>query len=291
MSGATVLLRPMTTADVPDGLRLSRASGWNQREEDWRALLALAPSSFIVAVSAGRVVGTGGSIHYRPAPDWVCMILVDPASRGQGIGTRIMEDVLARLAGAALVGLDATPSGRPVSLKLGFRDARPLVRLEAGGPSAPRDAASPTSGPAAVRPLVAADLPAVLAWDGEAFGAERAAVLRWALVDAPEYAWCVESAGRLDGYCFGRHGDTGEQVGPVVARTSATAGALVSACLGSHARRRFYVDVPRDRPGWLSALAALGFAEQRPFTRMYRGAGREPGRPGQVFAVVGPEFS
>ena len=51
-------------------------------------------------------------------------------------------------------------------------------------------------------------------------------------------------------------------------------------------RRRWFATWLRwriDHPG-------LGFAEQRPFTRMYRGEGTEPGRPQETFAVTGPEF-
>jgi len=33
--------RDMTEADLAEGLRLSRASGWNQTLADWRLLLSL----------------------------------------------------------------------------------------------------------------------------------------------------------------------------------------------------------------------------------------------------------
>jgi hypothetical protein len=41
---------------------------------------------------------------------------------------------------------------------------------------------------------------------------------------------------------------------------------------------------------WLQWLAAIGFIEQRPFTRMYRGVNRFPGVPEKQFAILGPEF-
>src|SRR2546425_12185512 len=132
----------MRLEDIPAGLRLCRASGWNQRDEDWRALLSLNPGGFIAAVGDGRVVGTGGAVRYGPALGWVCMILVDPESRSQGLGTRVMEEVLHRLDGVAVVGLDATPGGRLVYAKLGFRDARALARFDARALSAPPPATS-----------------------------------------------------------------------------------------------------------------------------------------------------
>jgi len=281
---SSVDLRPMRSEDIPDGLRLCRASGWNQREEDWREMLRSNPGGFVAAVVDGRVVGTGGAVRYGAGLAWICMILVDPESRSQGLGTRIMEEVLRRLEGAPVVGLDATPGGRLVYVKLGFRDARALARFEA------RTRVAPPTPASTVRPLTAADLPQVLAWDREAFGADRGAVLRWALAQAAEYAWCASAGGRLEGYGFGRHGHNADHIGPVVARQGAVARDLVQACLAPAAGRRFFIDAPREPAEWPQALAELGFAEQRPFTRMYRGDVGAPGRPGEIFAAMGPEF-
>jgi len=280
----------MGLEDVPDGLRLCRASGWNQREEDWRELLSLNPGGFLAAVTDGRVVGTGGAMRYGAGLAWVCMILVDPESRSQGVGSRLTEEVLKRLEGVAVVGLDATPGGRPVYLKLGLREARELARFDGRAPATAPTAPTAPRSTSAARAIAAADLPAVLAWDREAFGADRAGLLRWLFTQAPEYAWCAPGAGGFDGYCFGRHGHNAEHIGPVVARQAGVARDLVRACLAAHPGRRFFIDVPREPPEWTSALAELGFAEQRPFTRMYRGDAKEPGRPQELFAVTGPEF-
>src|SRR6185436_11355138 len=129
-SGAgSVTLRPMTVEDISDGLRLSGAAGWNQRESDWRFLLERNPGRFVVALRDGRVVGSGGAVCYRTSLAWVCMILVDPSERGHGIGTRIVSGVLARLSDMRSVGLDATPFGLGVYTRLGFVETSRLVRM------------------------------------------------------------------------------------------------------------------------------------------------------------------
>ena len=38
-------LRAMRAEDVPAAFELSAQAGWNQTEEDWRTLLALAPET------------------------------------------------------------------------------------------------------------------------------------------------------------------------------------------------------------------------------------------------------
>jgi len=274
----------MTGADVEDGLRLCRLSGWNQRAEDWQLLLRLGDGCFRVAVEHGRVVGTAGAARYGSRLAWICMVLVDPAARGRGIGTRLFEEVLGLVDDVEVVGLDATPAGRPVYAKLGFADAAGLLRMGTSLPAAGR------LDPGGAQPLTPARLKAVCALDHEVFGADRGAVLRWALETAPEYAWSLEEDGVLAGYCFGRHGHHSEHLGPVVARGAQAALRLVSAGLSRARAGRAIVDVPKGQAEWRGTLAALGFEEQRPLTRMYRGAPAGPGQPGLQLAIAGPEL-
>jgi GNAT superfamily N-acetyltransferase len=283
--------RDMTGADLEEGLRLSQASGWNQAIEDWRLLLSLGPGLFRVAVEGDRVVASGGAVHYGDALAWICMILVDPARRGYGIGTRVFDDVLALTRGFAIVGLDATPGGRPIYERTGFAEAYGLARMEREpGSSDPVGSGAPTEEGERVRPLAHADLEAVLAWDREAFGADRGRALEWALRCAPEYGWGAFGPAGLAGYVLGRHGRRFEHLGPLVARGVDTAEALAAACLLAFPARRFGIDAPTDRPDWQAVLHRRGFREARPFTRMYRSGEGDPGRRDVVFAVLGPEF-
>lgn len=276
--------RDMTEADLADGLRLSRASGWNQTLEDWRLLLALGPGLFRVGVECGRVVAAGGAVRYGDALAWICMILVGPESRGRGLGTRVFDEVLRRceaeLRAGRLraVGLDATPAGRGIYLQHGFLDGPGLVRMrvEATGRADP---------PEGVVPLEAPTLDRILEGDRQVFGADRGSVLRWAFDSAPELAWTT----RRGAYCFGRRGDHSDQLGPIVAEDRQSAIALARACLSLPRRRPLILDA-RSEPGWLAALSELGFREQRRFTRMYLGEARPAARPTLEHAVFGPEF-
>jgi hypothetical protein len=224
-------------------------------------------------------VGTAGAVAYGHELAWVCMVLVDPEARGRGLASRLVSDVLERVSGFTVVGLDATPKGRPVYARLGFVEGPPLARLEAGTerPAAPRARD--------VRALRDEDLASILRWDREVFGADRSRVLRFALASAPEYAWLHSGEGEVRGYCFGRHGHNAEQIGPVVARTADTAHGLVASALAARPDRRFFMDVTT---AGRAMGADLGFREQRPFTRMYRGQAVEG--PHVLYAVFGPEF-
>ncbi len=290
MPGAdAVVFREMTEADLADGLRLSRASGWNQTLDDWRLLLSLGPGLFRVGVAEGRIVASGGAVRYGGALAWVCMILVEPACRGGGLGTRVFDEVLERVrtaraaGGLRAAGLDATPAGRGIYLQRGFVDGPALVRMAA---TEPRSAAPPRQS----QPMRTCDLAAVLALDHDVFGAERGPLLQAALASAPALARVVRDGTRVLGYCFGRHGDRCDHVGPVVADDVATARDLVAACLAEPRGRSVIVDA-RVEPSWIAALEAIGFGAERPFTRMYLGDARPPGRPALEHAVRGPEFA
>jgi GNAT superfamily N-acetyltransferase len=291
--------REMTEGDLEDGLCLSRASGWNQTIEDWRLLLSLGPGLFRVATEEGHIVASGGAVCYGDALAWICMILVDPARRGHGIGTRIFDDVLdrtealVRAGGLRVVGLDATPAGRGIYAQRGFVDAGGLVRLRKGSGlelCSPEEVTIQDLTPMtpAVRPLTTEDLGAVLARDREVFGADRGAVLRWAFAAAPDLAWIARRDGTT-AYCFGRHGDHSDHVGPVVADDPMLARDLVAACLYRSRSRPLILDARTD-PTWLAGLAGMGFREQRPFTRMYRGETRPDAHPTLELALFGPEF-
>jgi hypothetical protein len=136
--------------------------------------------------------------------------------------------------------------------------------------------------------MLEADEARVLERDREVFGADRGRVLRRAREAAPEYAWCIGGAPTPLAYGFGRRGVRATHVGPIVADSPDAALDVVAASLAHQPGERFFLDAP-ERPEWRSALAELGFREQRPFTRMYRG-GRPRSRPEQSYAVFGPEF-
>jgi GNAT superfamily N-acetyltransferase len=275
--------RDLTPGDLEAGRQLSLAAGWNQTRTDWEWLLA-PPSVFRGALLGERVTGCAGAVLYGRELAWLCMVLVDPAFRGRGLGSELVRQVLQRLGDIASVGLDATPQGRAVYERLGFAAGCGLVRTLAE-PRSPADGATLT-GPA--RPLSTGDLAQVLAWDREVFAADRSQLLRHAFAAAPDYAWIVERNGAPEGYCFGRAGRSADQIGPVVARSNAAALQLVQAVRGRHPSRPFFMDAPAAGEV-LGALAEQGFTEQRPFTRMYRGTAAPALHP-ELVAIVGPEF-
>src|SRR5438876_3736574 len=115
------------------------------------------------------------------------MVLVDPESRGRGIGTRLLARAIEHLdaLGVSTLKLDATPQGEPIYAKLGFVSEYEIERWALDRSDGLREqnsdglarglAAVEHSGrsPAAAPPA----LEDVFRWDREVFGADRSALL------------------------------------------------------------------------------------------------------------------
>jgi GNAT superfamily N-acetyltransferase len=284
--------------DLDDALALSTTAGWNQRLDDWRMLLRLAPAGSFASVIEGRIIGTAIGIDYGGF-GWIAMMLVDPAYRGRGVGRCLLEAALGAVPPDRPIRLDATPLGRPLYERYGFTDESTLTRYVADVlPSrvlAPVDRRRKSLRADQMR---AADLHAVIHQDEEVFRGNRSAVLEWAWRSAPQYGKVVHSGTGLLQYCFGRQGRLFVQIGPIVAGDDESAEALVSAAMMWTGGRPIGVDVFDAQHRFSEWLLALGFQRQRPLFRMRRPAAGsssaiEPSSHPRFreFAILGPEFA
>ena len=231
----------------------------------------------------GSVVGTVTAIAYGDTVGWIGMMLVDPQYRRRGIATRLMRRAMEALETCRTIKLDATPLGKTVYEKLGFRDEYSLVRLIRA--HAPFD--MPSTG--GVSPLSAGNLDDISAMDKAAFGADRMNVLAPIAAVNPATAFRLDRDGVLGGYVLGRPGANFYQIGPLVADTPDNAVALAGTAMSVIGAAPIVVDVPADQLEFIGWLVSNCFREERPFIRMYEGENDSPGRPERVFAICGPE--
>jgi GNAT superfamily N-acetyltransferase len=295
MPNSATQIKPLTLSDLDGALTLSTTIGWNQRAEDWRMLLHIAPAASFAAVANGRVVGTAIGIDYGRF-GWIAMMLVDPAYRGRGLGARLLEQAMKALPPTLPIRLDATPLGRPLYQRFGFEDDVALSRHVTDAPAG-GDLAVPQAAGACIRPLTAAELPSVAEQDAHVFGGHRRRVIEWMMDSAPKYAWVAHDSSGRPQYCLGRAGLIFDQIGPVVARDAEVAKALVGAALRHAATKPVVIDAFDARETFAAWLRSAGFRVQRPLYRMCRpnvaGARADPYVPSDLieFAILGPEFA
>lgn len=259
-----IAFRRMTERDIPAGLALCRAAGWNQFERDWRLFLTLAPETTIVAEFDGSVAGTAALLDFHAGFAWISMVLVDPVYRGRGIGTALFERALELARDIPCVRLDASPEGRGIYRKYGFVDDYEITRLE--GVSAA--AVSITGRPP--------DFAHICELDRQAFGADRSAILR--------ASFDHDAVMQNNGFALARAGFLATHIGPIIAPHAEAARALLATLCTRHAGQKIFVDVPSQ------ASPLEGFVAKRRLIRMSRGLNPSPGKPEKQFAILGPEF-
>lgn len=272
---------------LPGCLRLSQSANWNQNEADWRLMLGFG-RGWGITLDDGTLAASTLALPYGARFAWVSMVLVLPEHRRKGYATRLLRVALADLAGQGRTPiLDATPAGRAVYVQEGFRDTWGFKRF------ALKAAAGAFGDDARVRPIVASDWTQILRLDLRAFGASREVLLRNLAARLPLAALVVEQDGSVQGFALGRDGREANQIGPLVAPDESIA-VMLFAAAASRLAAPTYIDIADHATALQSAAQALGFAVQRPFTRMVHGAGSAPAQaPGDaslVFCPAGPEL-
>jgi len=267
-----------------DALALSSDAGWNQTADDWRLLLSVAAVFGRIRRGDGALIGSAAALPLGARLSWIGMVLVAAPERRRGHGRDLMRRTIEHIeAAGAVAGLDATPAGRDLYRSLGFEAVGSLMRM--GCSALP----SPSGGGAGggVRRATAEDLPHICSYDAQAFGGDRASILRDIYRRRRESAFLAESGGRLSGFALARPGRLATQLGPLVADDANIAERLLRTTLASLSGP-VIADVFTGQRGVSDLLARLGFAEQRPFTRMLNGPAHLP--HDRTVLSAGPEL-
>ena len=234
---ASLPIRRLTPRDLTACADLSEDRGWPREEHKWGLLLS-AGTGYGVDDPAGGLITACVVTEYGPVgrPDLgaIGMVLVAERYARQGIGRRLMRHVLAEM-GTTPLTLHATPNGRPLYEELGFKvtGRAEMVR----GHFTPEGVAPAVS----TRPATAEDLPTILRLDEEVFGTVRTHVLTRLPAFADQLR-VAEENGRIIGYAAAWPNLNNQVVGPLIARDTEAAKALV-ASLAARTDRPLRTDI------------------------------------------------
>jgi GNAT superfamily N-acetyltransferase len=271
-------IEPIDSAESDAVWPLSIEAGWNQNVADWRFMLD-AGRGFGLRGADGKWEASSLVLPLGAKLAWISMVLVTKARRRGGVGTGLLKHCIAEVqASGAVAGLDATEQGRPIYLPLGFRDLYKISRWHFdGGARVP-----PANG---IRPMTAADLPAVLAYDRARSCMDRSQLLPHLAQRQPAMAFVAEAGG----FVLGREGRTAYSIGPVIADDEKTGLALVAKAAAS-APGPFIIDVPDAHAQVRAWLQRQGATNPRGYMRMTLGTAPGLDDPSHVFALAGPEL-
>ena len=270
----------MKAGDVDAAMQLKKTANWNQTAADWERILGLEPEGCFVDERAGTVTGTTTALRYGTDLAWIGMVLVLPRFRRAGIATGLMRHAMAwiRDRGVRVARLDATAMGRPLYLRLGFRDEEVIERWEK---TAPGEAAAHSARSGAFPERL-------LAVDRQAFGCDRSHLIRHLASDP-----AVDSVLGVSGFAFCRPGSEARQLGPCVAADAQEAESLLRDLISARPDDRFVWDFLPSNHAAGHLARRLGFRRSRKLVRMALTHGsQDPVRPtpSRVFAAAGFEF-
>lgn len=221
---AALPIRRLTLRDLTACADLSEDRGWPREEHKWGFLLA-AGKGYGIDDPVGGLVAACVVTEYGPygQPDLgaIGMVLVAERHARQGIGRRLMRHVLSVM-GTTPVTLHATPYGAPLYEELGFKVTGRAEMLRGhftpGGDAPAVD----------TRAATAEDLATILRLDEEVLGTDRTHLITRLPAFADQLR-VAEENGRIIGYAAAWPNMDTHVVGPLVARDTETARALITA--------------------------------------------------------------
>ncbi|MFD4026146.1 GNAT family N-acetyltransferase [Streptomyces sp. NPDC058576] len=290
-------IRRLNRGDLVPCADLCEDRGWPRDEHRWGLLLSAGTGYGIDAPDGKGLAGTCLTMPYGSDLTAVGMLLVAERYARRGLARRLMRHVLETV-GDTPLALYATEQGQPLYEDLGFspvgRAERVGGRFGAGGPDgSPSATASPSrtsstlpppASSVTTRPAAADDLQAMVRLDFPVFGADRTHLLA-RLPAFSDRLQVAEAHGELVGYAALWPSGHAEVVGPLIARDTATAQALVAA-LAATTDRPLRADVDARHEELLGWLAEHGLAPLSRTTVMTYGIPDLPGDAARRFAPL-----
>jgi len=267
---------------IPGGLLLSTEAGWNQIADDWRFMLS-AGTSYGFADGNDHLVASGLTVEFAHF-GWISMILVTAPYRRRGLATRLMGRCVDTLASQKLVpALDASPDGREVYRRLGFRDVGNSTRLVGTLASESKNTESH------IFKITAAEIAEIAAFDAQSSGTDRTTLLHHLWQRYPAAAYVTRRKGRIAGFVLARAGRMSAQIGPLVAEDDELAADLLARA-GSAINGPVCFDLFDQRTAVRAWLDQRGFRPVTRFIRMVFGETEIFPSDHRVYIIAGPEL-
>ena len=244
---------------------MAAAEGWNPGLHDGDTFHAADPNGFLVAESAGRVLGCISAVAYGEDFGFIGLFIVAPDWRGQGIGSFLWKAGMARLNGR-VVGLDGVPAQQDYYRRKGFELAWQNARF--AGVAQP----SVQKLDASIVPLPSVDFSALCADDRRVFPALREAFWRAWLTRPGTCGLAWMEQGRLAGWGVVRPCREGYKIGPLLADRPGIASALYDALSRQvPVDSAVFLDVPLPNGDALELVQERGLQRVFETARMYWG--------------------
>lgn len=270
-------MRAMRDTDLDGATALSAEMGWPYRCEDWHFALSLGRG--VVAECEGRLVASALWWPYGDAFATCGMVIVSPSMQRRGLGRALMTSLL-RDAGERAMLLNSTLEGLSLYRAFGFASIDTVhqhqARTSVNAPISLPDVGQ-------VRAAAPGDLPAIAEFDLYASGVPRGPLI--AELCKVGTTVVIKRDGNIHGFAICRRFGLGYSIGPVVAKSTDEAKALMLHFMQRRAGEFLRIDTPgvAHLSPW---LASVGLPKVGSVTTMIRGQRPEPSSGMRMFALA-----
>ncbi|MGH3251345.1 MAG: GNAT family N-acetyltransferase [Trebonia sp.] len=288
---SAAVIRRLGADDLNGCAALAVSRGWWPERDKWSLLLTACEAYGVDAPDGQGLAGTVVLTRWGSDRAAIGMMLTASRYGGRGLGRALMGHVLGAAGEDTAVSLFGTDSGRPLYEKLGFKPVRRSVafrgQFRAGRQarnSEKREARAGGAGPGSIRTATEADLPAILALDRAAYGADRELILT-RLPGFAERIVVLEAGEGIVGYAAAWRTELYTMIGPLMAPDGAAARRLITElAAGSTTAVRLDLDPDRSElPGW---ARAHGLEPTERTVIMTRGDLTPRGMPERLFTPI-----
>jgi GNAT superfamily N-acetyltransferase len=256
-------IRAMTRADLDRAVEWAAAEGWNPGLDDAGCFYAADPAGFLMGFAGDEPVASISVVRYGDAFGFLGLYIVRPQWRGRGFGYRLWQAGMDHLKGR-IVGLDGVVAQQANYARSGFALAHRNVRFggaaQVDAPDDPR-----------IRPVDAALVEAVFAYDRAFFPAPREIFLRCWLKDDARKSLAVVEDGAVRAYGVIRACRSGFKIGPLFAEGEREADLLFRALAAQAGGAEIFLDLPEPNEAAIRLAARHNLSPVFETARMYRG--------------------
>jgi predicted GNAT family N-acyltransferase/molybdopterin-binding protein len=259
----SISYRAMTEADINTAYDLSQAVKWPHRVDDWKMVHNLGTG--FVAEFDDQPIGTVLCWNHGEKYASLGMVIVSPEKQGNGIGRKLMNQILEEIGDQKNVLLFATPSGQPLYESFGFKASGKVYQHQAIVEKNISVEPSPQGTP---RLITQEDHAKIAKLAETACGLARATTLNEVLKSAAGIV--METQDEITGFALIRKFGRGYAIGPVIASSQEQAKIMIRSLINEHVNEFVRIDIPESSE-LTSWLAEIGLPKVDTVVEMVRG--------------------
>ena len=256
----------MDVVDFSFAIQLANTMNWNMTTEDFEFMVKLEPRGCFVLFHDQERFGIATSVSFGKI-GWFGTLLVKEDARREGAGSLLISHAIDYLKskGVETIGLYAYSHLAKFYASLGFEiDIEFLVlRGKASFPATQR----------MLRETKKEDVPEIIDFDGQCFGANRKKLLEPIFLNKENLFYISTENNEITGYVAAKVYDKMAEVGPLVCHGNRVDDAvlLLKTILSKLNGFEVFIYMPKKEGALLSMLHEVGFREYFRVVRMFLG--------------------